>query len=119
MSLDDRRADPRTVVEIEVHYRTKQEFMAAYGQNISGGGVFIRTSKALPLNSEVLLRFTLPGIARTFLVHGLVVWSNPPHALGSHTYGMGIKFLDLDQEASDLIGRFVKARGSSPTTERA
>jgi hypothetical protein len=33
----DRRADLRADVELEAHYRTAQEFTAAYVRNISGG----------------------------------------------------------------------------------
>ncbi len=117
MSIDDRQADPRAAVEVEVHYRTVQEFTAAYGQNISGGGIFIQTRQALPLSSEILLRFTLPGIPRTILVRGLVVWSTPVAVPGSLGFGIGIKFLDLDPEARDLIGRFVKGKTLGPATE--
>ncbi len=73
--MAEQRQELRANVEVEVNYRTLQEFIAAYSRNISGGGVFIRTPQPQPLNQEVLLRFTLPGIARRFEVRGVVVWS--------------------------------------------
>ena len=115
--MGDRRGDPRAAVEVEVHYRTVQEFTAAYGQNISGGGIFIRTRQALPLNSEVVIRFTLPGIAHTILVQGLVVWSSPVVVPGALGFGIGIKFLDLEAEARELITRFVKGKTSGRPPE--
>ncbi len=102
------QADPRVDVNLEVQYRTAQEFRAAYAKNISGGGIFIRTQEPLPLNREVQLRFTLPGIARTFLVPGLVVWTNPNPSRSSFPTGMGLKFMDLDPEAKTILGEFVK-----------
>lgn len=102
------QADPRVDVNLEVQYTTAQEFRAAYAKNISGGGLFIRTQEPLPLNREVQLRFTLPGIARTFLVPGLVVWTNPTPSRSSFPTGMGIKFTDLDPEAKAIITEFVK-----------
>ena len=77
MTAEKPRRDPRVAVDLEVRYRSAQEFKAAYAKNISGGGIFIRTQQPLPLNREVQLRFTLPSISRPFAVHGLVVWTNP------------------------------------------
>jgi uncharacterized protein (TIGR02266 family) len=110
MQKADRRADPRVDVELEVHYRTAQEFTAAYIRDISGGGIFIRTQQPLPLNREVQVRFTLPGTSRTFVAHGLVVWTNPYPSRSSFPSGMGVKFLDLDPEAGKLIAGFIKEK---------
>jgi type IV pilus assembly protein PilZ len=112
------RADPRVNVNLEVQYRTAQEFTAAYAKNISGGGIFIRTQEPLPLNREVQLRFTLPGIARTFLVPGLVVWTNPYPSRSSFPPGMGIKFMDLDPEAKTIIAEFFKENLAAEAPKR-
>lgn len=110
MQKPERRADPRVDVDLEVHYRTAQEFMAAYLRNISGGGLFIRSQQPLPLNREVQVRFTLPGIPRPFTVRGLVVWTTPFPSRSSFPSGMGIKFLNLDPEDGKLIAGFVKGK---------
>jgi uncharacterized protein (TIGR02266 family) len=112
------RADPRADVQVEVHYRTAQEFIAASSLNISGGGIFIRTREPLPLNQELHLRFTLPGIARPFSVQGLVVWTNPYPSRSGFASGMGIKFMDLDLESKKLIAGFVKARLPAQAQEK-
>ena len=104
------RADPRIDVDLEVQYRSAQEFTAAYAENISGGGIFIRTQQQLPLNREVQLRFTLPSISRPFAVHGLVVWTNPHPSRSSFPPGMGIKFMDLDPAAKTIIDGFVQEK---------
>lgn len=106
--MPERRAEPRAEVELEVHYRTAQEFLAAYSRNISGGGILIRTQQPLSLNQKVLVRFTLPGITHRFEVHGVVVWANPPSTRSSFPSGMGIKFLDLSPNDAKLIGEFIK-----------
>jgi len=110
MQEQKRREDPRVDVDLEVQYRTAQEFTAAYAKNISGGGVFIRTQQPLPLNSEVQVRFTLPGVSRPFVVRGLVVWTNPYPSRSSFPPGMGIKFMELEPEAKEIIARFVKEK---------
>jgi type IV pilus assembly protein PilZ len=106
--MADRRDEPRAEVDLEVHYRTAQEFLAAYTKNISGGGIFIRTQQPLPLNQNVLLRFTLPGISQRFEVHGVVVWANPASLKSSFPAGMGIKFLQSDAKEQQMIADFIK-----------
>ena len=117
--MAERRDDPRADVDLEVHYRTAQEFLAAYSKNISGGGIFIRTQQPLPLNKNVLVRFTLPGIAHRFEVHGVVVWANPASLKSSFPAGMGIKFLESDAKVQKLIADFIKQnRNANPGAEQ-
>lgn len=118
MENQERRVDPRASVELEVHYRSAQEFLSAYTLNIGGGGIYIRTNQPLPLNREVHLRFTLPGVARVFNLQGLVVWTNPHPSRSSFPSGMGIKFMNLDSEGKKLIAGFVKAKLPAPPTEK-
>jgi uncharacterized protein (TIGR02266 family) len=105
--MQDRRADPRAEVELDLQYQSVQEFLAAYTRNISGGGVFVQSPDPQPLNQKVLLRFSLPGIDRKFEVHGMVVWVNTAATRSSFPSGMGIKFLDLEPEEQKLITDFV------------
>jgi len=100
----------RAEVELEIQYRTGQEFLAAYTKNISGGGVFIRTSQPLPLNQKVELRFTLPGLNRRFEIGGLVVWVNTS-SRSSFPAGMGIKFNKIEPADAKTIVEFVKSGG--------
>jgi len=108
--MQDRREQPRNEVDVEVHYRTVQEFMAAYARNISGGGIFIRSQRVLSLNQPVRLRFTLPGVSHPFETGGIVVWSNPSPSRSSLPSGMGIKFVDLDSTSRGMIEEFAKGK---------
>ena len=116
--MTERREEPRADVDIEVRYRTAQEFLSAYSRNISGGGIFVRTERPLPLNHSVHLRFTLPGIPHDFEVDGIVVWSNPGLGRSSLPSGMGIKLVDLDPNSKQLIAEFVKAKSPVPTSQK-
>jgi hypothetical protein len=53
MPSPDRRAGPRAEVELEVHYRTAQEFTAAYVRNISGGGIFRTFGSVRPVRRKL------------------------------------------------------------------
>lgn len=115
--MHDKRADPRVEVELDVHYRTVQEFLAAYSRNISGGGIFIRTPQPQPLNQKVLLRFTLPGVSRRLEVHGIVVWANAASTRSSFPSGMGVKFVDVKPEDQQVISDFVN-QGRTPAGQK-
>ena len=116
--MDGQRRDPRAELDVEVDYRTAQEFLSAYSRNISGGGIFIKTPRPLPLNQTIRLRFSLPGMTRRFESTGIVVWSNPVSSSSFLPSGMGIKFLDLDPESRQLIADFVKANAPATVTDK-
>lgn len=105
---EERRGELRVETELEVTFRTAQEFLAAYTKNISGGGLYIRTTQPLPLNQTVLLRFTLPGVAPGFQVPGLVVWSNPVEGRTSFPAGMGVKFTGLSPTDAARIQTYLQ-----------
>jgi uncharacterized protein (TIGR02266 family) len=117
--MEERRQAPRIdgEVEIEIRYRTLQEFVTAYTRNISGGGVVIRTPKPRELNQKVRLRFTLPGVDHRFDIPGMVVWVNSPPQ-SAFPAGMGVKFTDPTPADAELIRRFVKkTKGDAPGSE--
>lgn len=116
--MRERRGDPRAEVDVEVHYRTAQEFLSAYTRNISGGGIFVRTQRPLALNQGVRVRFTLPGVSRSFECNGTVVWANPPSNRSSLPAGMGIKLENLDPEARTLLSEFVRGKTPGPTPDQ-
>ena len=116
--MEERRVEERAEVEVEVRYRTIHDFLAAYSRNISGGGLFIRTPQPQPLNQQVQLKFTLPGLDHLFEMGGLVVWSNvSPRS--SFPAGMGIKFVNMAPEDVERIHGFVRNAGMEmPTLKR-
>jgi uncharacterized protein (TIGR02266 family) len=113
--MDERRVDERVDVEVEVRYRTIQEFLAAYSRNISGGGLFVRTPQPQPLNQQVQLRFTLPGLEHHFEMGGIVVWSNASPR-SSFPPGMGIKFVQIAPDDVERIQEFVRNAGMEMPT---
>jgi type IV pilus assembly protein PilZ len=103
----DKRDHPRAVVKIEIEFKETIDFVASYMLNISNGGLFIKTDEAFPLDTIVLLRFTMPGDSKPIETEGKVVWCNTKGAKGYFPKGMGIKFLKLDSDAAEKIKIFV------------
>ncbi len=103
----ERREHPRAVVKIEIEFKHTIDFVSSYMLNISKGGLFIRTDEALPLDTIIFLRFTLPGDTKLIETAGKVVWCNASKEKGYFPRGMGIKFLRLKSDDAEKIKLFV------------
>lgn len=82
-----RRADPRFDAALQVAFGTEADFRREYSANISKGGLFLKTSARLPLNSETTLAITLPnGQVLTTSARVVHVQDHPQHG------GLGLAF---------------------------
>ncbi|MEY4634356.1 MAG: hypothetical protein RJA55_154 [Acidobacteriota bacterium] len=98
----NRRAGPRVVMGIPVSYRAGGTIAAALSLNLSRGGIAIRTSGPLPRETELKLRFALPGSKREMEAAAVVCWSD-------QRAGMGIRFTSVKPADQAAIDEFVNA----------
>ena len=82
----DRRYDRR--IDIEVIADGAAGF-TTYTRNVSLGGMYVISDRALPFGTKVKLRFTVPTQAEIIEVEGEVRWVE---AEDGDTHGMGIQF---------------------------
>ncbi len=103
-SHDDRRRHQRTPLSLLVQFRfnTFEDFLADYSHDISPGGMFIRTDQPQEEGSIIYLQFSLKDGSRLIEGMGKVVRCNPPDVTG-RVAGMGIEFLNFDDESMALI----------------
>ena len=108
---DDRRKHSRTPLSLLVQFRfnTFEDFLADYSVNISPGGMFIRTDEPQEEGSIIYLQFSLKDGSRLIEGMGKVVRCNPPGQAG-RTAGMGIEFLNFDDESMALINEICATR---------
>jgi uncharacterized protein (TIGR02266 family) len=98
------RKDARVTVNRE--FRTLDQFIIEYVQNISKSGVFIKSEDPLPVNTEVNLRFTvIMDELETIEGLGKVVRVVPPG--GDDTPGMGVIFTRLTSYSAKLIEKLL------------
>jgi len=111
----DRRRAPRVFVDLEVDYASEENYLFAYITDISVTGIFVRTTTPEEPGTHLNLRFQVPtpdNKGAKIEVEGEVIWINPyrPGAPDNLHPGMGIRFMDLDDEVRDqlleLIRRF-------------
>lgn len=112
---ENRRKHPRTPLSLLVQYRfnTFEDFLAEYSLNISPGGMFIRTDEPRAEGEVIYLQFSLKDGSRLIEGMGRVVRVNPPGVEG-RVAGMGIEFVNFDDESMALIEDICAAKASIP-----
>jgi uncharacterized protein (TIGR02266 family) len=80
----------------------------AFADNLSEGGLFIRTNAVLPVGSQINIEIELPQ--RTVQQSGEVMWAIkvPDHQKDILVCGMGIRFLQTDPGWTALFRKLRK-----------
>jgi type IV pilus assembly protein PilZ len=112
-SGEDRRRYERVPLSLLIQYRfdTLDDFLAEYSTNISIGGMFIRAEQPRDLDSLIYLQFYLRDGAK--LIEGLgrvVRLTEPDPEADAMVYGMGIEFVNFDDESMRLIQQIVEGK---------
>src|SRR3954452_2409194 len=105
----DRRVHARVTVDLEVDYKSADNFLFAYITDISAMGIFIRTNVPEPPGSRLNLRFTPPG-GEQLSLEGRVMWVNPyrPGSYDNINPGMGVQFIELSALQREQIVNLVR-----------
>lgn len=99
-------AELSLVPHFEVRYFGTGTSRSEYVEDISEGGVLIRTLRPVPKGSRVQLTLYLPG-SQQVAVDGTVVWSRRHDPKEPGKAGIGIQFADIEPWAQQMIGSFV------------
>ncbi len=96
--------------KVSLKFKEFQGFVTEFSENLSTGGMFIRTSSPQPPGSMFDFEFTLGE--DTMLIHGLgeVVWVREEDEGFDRPAGMGVRFLSLDPDSRQLIDQIVARR---------
>jgi CheY-like chemotaxis protein len=88
----------RSAPEIPIQYKTFEEFVVAYTEDISRGNLFIPVETPLPSNTIVRLKLALPADGPTISIIGRVTYQlDPETAAKLHRQpGMGVAFVEVE-----------------------
>src|SRR5688572_765770 len=101
-SENNRRSSPRVVLGIPVAYRYGNTIATALTLNISEGGLAVRTTNPLPVDSVVRTRFRLPAGRTDIQADARVAWVD-------QRVGMGLQFTKVDDASQAAIDAFVRS----------
>lgn len=105
----DRRVAPRVLVDLEVDYASEENYLFAYITDISETGIFVRTTTPEAPGTNLNLRFRIDD-GPQIQAEGTVIWVNPfrPNNADNLHPGMGIRFVELDDELKDRLLELVR-----------
>jgi type IV pilus assembly protein PilZ len=106
-AIDDSVADRRTFDRVDVEWAVdcvaSDTFLFASITNISGMGIFVRTTEPLRTGTRLRLTFAPPG-AESFQLEGTVAWVNNVRDDGDNPNpGMGIRFINLKPDERERL----------------
>jgi len=107
----EKRRSARSPVEIKVDYRSVGRFLTDYSVNLSRTGLFVQTCLPLDPGEHVRLRLSLPEAEAPFALDGVVKWVSKRDDDVDHPAGMGIEFLEVDEELERHVERLLARRG--------
>ncbi len=88
---DDKRRDSREAVTLFVEYEGADDLVGDFTENLSSGGTFVATNRALPIGTRVQLVLSFPGLLEAISVEGVVRWTRD-HASEEGDVGAGLEF---------------------------
>ncbi|MCX7943493.1 MAG: TIGR02266 family protein [Deltaproteobacteria bacterium] len=106
----NRRRYPRVPLSLLVQYKfnSLEEFISEYALNISLGGMFIKTTEPREKGILIYFQFTLADGSKLIEGLGRVVWVNKVDVNNPDKVpGMGIEFINMDEESMQLIEEIV------------
>lgn len=93
--------------KISLKFKEFRGFITEYSDNLSLGGMFIRTTSPKPAGTIFDFELSLTDDFKLVQGIGEVVWIREQDAGPERPAGMGVRFLDLSPESRKLIERIV------------
>lgn len=91
-------------VRVRIEY-TGQEF-SADSSNVSAGGMFVECHQKLPIGTKVLVKFSVPMIAKyPFHAEGEVVWVGK-----DNPRGLAVRFTKISEDDGALLGELAESQ---------
>ena len=101
----EKRQHNRVTLSAVVDLSSEDNFYAGAARDISVGGLYVESTAAMPIGTEVTAILRLPS--KVLSLRAEVVWSV---AKGTKTVGMGLRFLNLPALAKREIEAFMLLR---------
>lgn len=102
------RMDSRAQKKLSLAFKDRNAFVKAYSDNISAGGLFVRTRNPLPKGERFLLNLQLPELAEPMKILCEVAWTRAGGREPGHEHaGMGLKFVEMTAEDRQTLKAYV------------
>ena len=102
------RKETRAQKSLSLSFKDRQSFIKAYTDNISKGGLFIRTERPLREGEKFLLKMQLPDLSEPMKLDCEVAWTREQSETEKRPSGMGVKFCEMSKQDSQILNRYVQ-----------
>ena len=99
-------------IRIRLKYPDLDTFIEKYAANISQGGMFIQSRAPQPVGTTLRFEVLLADGSRLLKGEGKVIWVREYDAAQpTKVHGMGVKFLELDDESQSVVSLVLAHKG--------
>jgi uncharacterized protein (TIGR02266 family) len=105
-----RRLHTRYRVDLDVTVTSEHNFYAGFVENMSHGGLFIATHQLKPVGERLEFSVHLADCEEPIRGLGEVRWVRVFSESSNVPPGMGVRFIDLDDESTARIEEFLSKR---------
>ena len=107
-SWASRRSTQRSHKRLMVRYGMETANRTAFTQNLSDGGMYVKTNNVLPPGTELVVEVQTDD--GTFILRGVIAWAKRVPANLAHLLhaGMGIQLIDPPRSWVDFCDRWKK-----------
>jgi len=103
------RKEERFPKVLSVSYKDKESLIRAFSENLSGGGIFVKTHQLLPQGETFYLKLFLPGDAEPLKIECEVAWQRTQGADPEKPEaGMGVRFVKMSRTDSQRLREALK-----------
>jgi len=113
----EKRYNSRFGARFPVYYGfTSSEPFTGNSINLSTSGQFVETGSVSPIDTELVVKFLLPGTNTCIHCKAKVAWVNKRESMVRPTLppGMGLKFLNLTREDESAISEYLRKELITP-----
>ncbi len=104
------RQGTRIPKTFSLSYEDKESFVVAYTENVSVGGLFIRTENPLETGEQFVLKLQLPGLTDPMKIKCEVAraaWARKQGEKTDVRHGMGVKFIETTNKDRQTLKQYL------------
>jgi uncharacterized protein (TIGR02266 family) len=105
------RKEPRYASHIKIKFGQQgDDLLTDYTVNINSGGLFVTSPKLLPVDTQLSVEFSLPGVDKTVSCQARVAWLNDTGdpLKRDLPVGMGLEFVDIALDDMIAIQEYIE-----------
>ncbi len=84
---------------LSMSIKDREALYAAYMPFVTGGGLFVPSTKRFKLGDEVFLLLSVMELEERLPIPGKVIWITPAGSQGNRKAGIGVQFADSSDGA--------------------